>query len=794
MNKTTIMKKITCTVILAVMTLTASAQKQVILPGKGHINVESLNKHIDLNMDISNLSLSELRILRNSLMARQGYCFMKADLRSIFEQTSWYDSLAMEREENEKAKPIALTPKEQAFVNKLSKREKELLKGNFNATEGGIVNTDNIINPFQLESFNGPLKEKLGENGFAIVQRKNIQLFHTYENNDYHDFPSFVTTDLYMQLFHAYFDFLTRNVEDYKLMPLLTDFNKKMYDEMASLEKSATNLQLKEEAAYNATFYAIGYQLLTGNPLSIDERFTKMAAEELSNIETCNDTFSDFLDYHDVYFPYSLFKPRGHYTRSNTLKRYFKAMMWFQTASFCLNDDAQLRHSIVQASVIRAKSDLMNEYNQITTPLTYLFGEPDNVSIKQLADIMKDEELTRIDLLRNTSKLNKFRSEIEKIAMRQTKILPKERNSCLYKINLMPQRYMPDNEVLQEMVDVKNKTTKRDNPKGLDVMAAFGSTAAERILLDELNEGNKWEQYTLCLDTMKEKMKDVNWNATVANKWMQALNVSLSADSLYPYFMKTRQWGKKNLNSVLASWAELKHDAILYAKQPMAAECGGGGLPEPVVAGYVEPNIHYWSKAIELLDKTDKVIESYHLTTPDITKQTNAMREMAQMLLNISNKELEDRPLTEQEYKNIEIIGSNAELLTLDFVKRPGQQLQSWDDVQGADKSIAVIADVYTSNASNNPNKTILYEGVGTANEIYVIVEIGGYLYLTRGSVLSYREFPQPLTQPRLTDEEWQKKLHTSPNCGVPSWMDEIIIPDENVPQDNEELFYSSGC
>ena len=57
-----------------------------------------------------------------------------------------------------------------------------------------------------------------------------------------------------------------------------------------------------------------------------------------------------------------------------------------------------------------------------------------------------------------------------------------------------------------------------------------------------------------------------------------------TAQSL-PYFMKTPQWQKKNLNTALASWAELKHDAILYAKQPMVAECGSGGPEPPVVKG-----------------------------------------------------------------------------------------------------------------------------------------------------------------------------------------------------------------
>lgn len=785
--------------IAAVLTLTVgmnAQKKMVILPGNGHINVETFNKSINTNIDITKLSLSEIRVLRNAPAARQGYCFMKADLRGIFEQTSWYDSIAMEREEGaEKSKPIRYTAKEQAFINKLDAREKEMRKNNFTATDGNIVNADNIVNPFQMESFSGPLKGKLAKNGFAIVPRKNIQLFHIYENNDYHDFPNFVTTDLYMQLFHSYNDFMLRNVEDYKLMPLLTDFCKKMHDQLANNGTTTNDVVLKEGYAYNAAFYAIGYQLLTGKSLEVDAKYAALVADEIAKIENGNNDFSEFLDFHDAEFPYSLFRPRGHYTRSNSLKRYFKAMMWFQTAPFCLEKDTQLRHAIIQATVIGESPDLTKQYKTLTEPITYLFGLPDNVTINQLYEVMDKEGFTEKDLLRKERVLDKFRTLIQAIAEKQTKILPKDAISCKYKINLMPQHYMPDNEVLQELVDVKTlPNTLRDKPKGLDVFAAFGSSAAERILLQELREGDKWQEYSPKLNKMKEKMKEVDWNATVSNKWMQGLSASLDKQTNLPYFMQTPQWDKKNLNAALASWAELKHDAILYAKQPEGAECGGGGLPEPIVSGYVEPNINYWAKAIELLNMTEKVLQQQNLMTADIKKQTNAMREMAQMLLNISNKELSGKTLTEAEYKTIEIIGSTAELLTLDFVKKPGQYLQSWDDVQGADKSVAVVADVYTANALNNNHKSVLYEGVGHANEIYVIVEIGGYLYLTRGAVLSYREFDMPLENPRMTDEEWQNQLNEKPNKGVPSWMDELLVPDTNVPQDNETYFYSSGC
>ena len=81
--------------------------------------------------------------------------------------------------------------------------------------------------------------------------------------------------------------------------------------------------------------------------------------------------------------------------------------------------------------------------------------------------------------------------------------------------------------------------------------------------------------------------------------------------------MYTPQWDKKNLNAALASWAELKHDAILYAKQPMGAECGGGGPEEPICMGYVEPNVKFWQKALDLLNETQDVFSKFDLSTED---------------------------------------------------------------------------------------------------------------------------------------------------------------------------------
>ena len=181
--------------------------------------------------------------------------------------------------------------------------------------------------------------------------------------------------------------------------------------------------------------------------------------------------------------------------------------------------------------------------------------------------------------------------------------------------------------------------------------------------------------------------------------------------------------------------------------------------------------------------------------TDKAERTTERVKEMAEFLLKISQKELaKNTPLTDEEYNNIEIIGSTFENISLDLVRSDDAFLDGWDNVEGADKSIAIVADVYTANLRNNPNHSILYEATGPAYEIYVAVPIGNELYLMRGGVFSYREFELSTDQQRLTDEEWQEKLKQKPFLGVPRWMDEITVPLEQTPTDNEEIFYSSGC
>ena len=811
------MKQKSILIVCLAALITACSQKQsaVSVP-VSHINVENLLDSIDYDMDVSGLPLSDIILLSQAPAARKGFPIKDAYLRGIYQTTTWYDSLLYKFAENasfdgfqpredepwrdyiyrvyKETGVFKLTDQEQSFIDRMKAREAELQKANFATEEGLRVNMLNLANPTQLKDFDAQLSAHLAKDGFAIVPATHDQLFNIYEQNDYSQFPNFVTTDLYLQLYHLYVDCLLREVEENQLLPLMIKFCRDMHEMLYNMERwSGFDEKVNKVAHHNATFYNIAYKLFTDEYIS-DPEPGDVAAEEVANVmASVNNTSRFMADYQEVQFAYSLFRPRGHYTRTENLKRFFRGMMWLQTVPFGLDHNDEVMAAVQQAYALRDKST-RKKYDQMNRLITLLMGQSDNLSLPQVITEVEKTGLQMEDLIHNDEAIAKIAATLNEIGNKQTRIRPKYEKTSHNKVNVMPQRYQPDAEVLLNMVDYDNLPTKRAVPKGVDFFAAMGVSAAEQILKDEQSE---WKALGDSLKAMKKRMSEIDWKETICTQWMNTLKVLTDKEGKekMPYFMVTPEWDKKDLNAALASWAELKHDAILYAKQPAGAECGGGDeIPEPVVKGYVEPNTGFWKKAIELLDNTANVLKQENMLSEKVKEVTQRMREEAQFLLIVSEKELAGKEPTDEEYDQIKVIGATFENISLDLVRGEDQYLMGWSDVQGADKKVALVADVYTANADNNPGKSILFEAVGDADEIYVVVEIGGCLYLTRGAVLSYREFIQPIDEQRLTDEEWQKQLEQNARKGVPEWMKPLFVPLNKLPEANEEFFYSSGC
>ena len=546
-----------------------------------------------------------------------------------------------------------------------------------------------------------------------------------------------------------------------------------MYDLSLKDAEKAQNPTEKSLAEAAATFYAVAIKLASDKDVAkVPESMKNFYAGELASIMAESDGTSVFMG--GVSFAYSLFKPRGNYTRTEEARRYFKTMMWLQTARF--NDIQQTLYLAYQFKL--SSSEIKKSYFSVLDAITFLMGEPDNVSIAEIADILSTElGINSVEDICNQQKIKNANNIISQKFDGHAKI---QSGAAGVVVNFMPQRYVPDNEVLGEMFDGKPNAD-RAYPSGLDVFDAFGSATAANIL-DSTDSSIK------DMDKKRAEMRELftdytHFDKTMYNKWFESLVVLQKKDKRFPGHMKTSAWELKNMNASLGSWAELKHDAILYAKEPWGMEMGGGEpddyyyairLPAPeYFQNYLEPNLPFWRKLKEMLTLNVEMLTKAGFYNDDIKWQTKSLIEEVDLAITISNIELKGEKLSGRDNYHLAITGGNFERMTLSYLSSEDSRFEDWHDIKGADTCVAVVADVFNRLIDGCNKNGILYEAIANANTIYVVVERNNQIYLTRGGVYDYREFVGSLGN-RLTDEEWQTELSTNPTKGRPSWMKDL--------------------
>lgn len=739
-------------------------------------------ENLDLNKDYNQCNLGELRLLKSMVYARHAFLFSRSELRNYFlNHYKWYADKVYDNQQlidnGKKIPPITLTAKEKQFVSTIDSLLRTRSDKNYIKTgQNTQPNLDNLSNYFEQKGFPSQFKEKLTKYGFVIQPDSLEQLFHLYDQNYYTNTPSFITTDLYLQLLHIYFSYTLKVLEKDKLAAIATTLTQKLHEASMQYLAPSNSSKIKEMAKFNACYFAITYTLISGNNVSVPPGMMTLYHTEIDKINKAEDDNSPLFE---GYLPYSLFIPRGYYTRTEEQKRYFKAMMWLQIAPYCLANDKLLTFASFNAYVLNDAKDeqqnpVKNLYKALYNPIAFLIGEGDNLSVMNICDILNQLGINNADMLTQKKIMQQIAEKLKALELKQDRIQPKIKLACEPKINFMPQRYLPDNDILQQFVDTTRNAAKAF-PKGMEVFSVLGVDIADDLLFNYYKENTKWAPYASVMKQQKEKFaKFDEWNNTLYNKWLRSLLEMNKADKRYPYFMQNRGWQLKNLNTTLASWTELKHDVILYGEEPTAAEMGDGeALPPPITVGYVEPNTAFWNGAKDILSKNEQFLKQYDLFTKELIERTDSMKTILNFLSKTAEKELNHQNLSDADYKEIELISGKFDYLSLNMIN-PYQKYDYWFNVTGADKTIALVADVYTRNIPRCNKNGILHEATGLGNRIYVVVEIEGHLYLTRGAVFSHYEFPYP---ERLTDEQWLEM--TRKNTMEPNgWTNEIIVSD----------------
>lgn len=657
------------------------------------------------------------------------------------------------------------------------------------------INNDlsNIKNIDQFGEFTPEQKELIAKNGFVVVNSNEEQLFYIYERNEYLKIPSFVTTDSVLQVYHLFFDFSLRVLEYEKLMDPLKQLTSNMILKSNTLYKATEDEKLKELLIKNIAYFTVAQKALgLENSIEIPDKAEKLAESEYQLMEKAAGLNKSPIFGFDL--DYSQYIPRGHYTRNEEYKKYFKAMMWYGQVPFPIfnrnskNQELDL-DSVMQAILITycvfSDVDGINNielWEKIYDPTVFYVGSTDDLNLYHLKDLI-------IKVYGDEPDIEKFldKEYIDKLNA-EAKKLPSPRIQAKYtttdnptdtQFRFMGQRYIPDSEILQSLVE----PYERPFPKGLDVMGVLGSERAYDLLINKYKENETWSDYPKEFNKLRDFFSNISddlWRSNMYYGWLWTLKGLIGKfGEGYPSFMTNAAWEDKSLSTALGSWSELRHDTVLYAK-PSGAECGGGSEP-PVVKSYVEPNIEVYERLLWLTRFSRMNLTEKGILPDKLKNKMQHFEDLLEFLITCSVKELRNEELSKEEYYQLLIYGGTLEYFTASLSEGNGR----WFEITSeTDKNMALIVDVHTVSGS------CLEVGVGPAAQIFVAVPIGGEIYLTRGAVFSYYEFA---SDKRLTTEEWQEMIKENRQPVQPDWTDSFIEGEnKEIPVPLEP--YSSGC
>lgn len=645
----------------------------------------------------------------------------------------------------------------------------------------------NIVNKDQFV-FSSEAQKLLSKNGFAVVPSPIREFFNVYEINRYDSIPNFVTTDSMMHYYHLYFSHLLRTLEKNSLRGELDTLTKSMLSKSKDQYEELKGTEWENAARRNVAFFTVASVLL--DPKSeIPSYVSDEVSSELKLIAEHQDTFAisavmnigetDAGPVEVLREDYTQYIPRGHYTKSEELKTYFQAMMWYGRMTFRASSEEETKSAALITLLLNSQKDY-DCWNRIYEPTNFFVGKSDDLGFIQYYHLMDDTYggIPSLDtLMGKAAKWEAFKAGLAKLEPPAINSVPifdetiqSDRIKSIKGFRFMGQRFTLDASIFQRLIyrEVGGNSAGelRMLPKSLDIPAAMGSTEAYSILND-MGETD-YEGYPENMQKLKTGIAALDTATRTQNlywSWLYTIDpLTTVKGEGYPSFMQNQAWTRKQLETYLGSWTELKHDTILYAKQ-VYAEMGGGEEPRDD-RGYVEPNPEVYGRLAALTRMTIDGLRSRDMLEDSTGASLEELESLALKLKVISEKELAEKPLDEAEYDLIRSFGGQLEHFWLEAMKDEGV-----DDASAViENPAALIADVAT-----DPSGWVLEEGIGYVNSIFVVVPVEGTLRIAKGAVYSYYEFPWP-AEDRLTDEKWREMLENGQTPEPPSWVRSYTI------------------
>jgi hypothetical protein len=506
------------------------------------------------------------------------------------------------------------------------------------------------------------------------------------------------------------------------------------------------------------------------------------------------------------YPDFSQFRPRGHYTKNQTLKNYFRAMMWLgrvdcgfnvlppaDTKGMRVDSDRELRDSITFCEALKASGGV-KPLRAMDEIIAFMVGRSDNLTVFMLLDICEkmgaelvvDGTVKNFDKVKDELKTGKHAAQM----IRSQLVISSPGNSVKVPppavFQVFGQRFIMDSFVLSQVVYdsilFKNAKQRRMMPMGLDAMAALGNDEAINLLEPELKQWNYSANLMASRDFVNAH-PPTYWKSNLYVLWLdclRTLHADMSKEKRFPEAMRTKAWQMKQLQTQLGSWAELRHDTILYAKQSYTArpDCS-------YPAGYVEPYPEFYARVKFFADEAARLFTAAEFPAPGNPNQEKwvkdaqgryvkffkQMSETVGTLEVLAKKELAGEEFTDEQKlfvkKTVDRRGGGSGPPRYD-----GWYPNLFYDRGECAEWAPVVADVHTDPAS----RSCLEVAVGDAMLGVIAIDNDGDRMVYVGPLYSYYEFHQPVDK-RLTDPEWHEMINKGQLPPRPAWTKDFVAP-----------------
>lgn len=487
---------------------------------------------------------------------------------------------------------------------------------------------------------------------------------------------------------------------------------------------------------------------------------------------------------------YTQFTPRSHYTKTSSLRAYFRTMMYLGRSSYFFESELGVKDTLLLSYLMSSDTEILALWTEIMQITGFYAGQADDIiySVWQqyVGNTLGSQQLSTAsitdaalvdDLIMNLNELEPPKILSDVIVTEDIENMTKEDLLNAAKgFRIFGQRFTYDAWILnsltagQESTDVDLPST----PSALFVNAAFGDSLARDFSGDFLMQeagfaSAQVEAFYVKLDEVEADISAVTsdqWLLSMGSAWLEVLGtLTYTYGAGYPAYMQSDLFSNKQIQTFLGSYTELKHDTLLYAKQSYA-EMGAGfndGEELPPVKGFVEPNMEFWYKLQRLVDYTYQGFNEHQLMEDQIYK-LETLSENIEMYTEIAEKELKGEALTEEDYEYIRTTN-------LEWIAEPMEM--GGGILEDEDKRVEMIADIHTDALMEQ----ILYQATGKPYVMIAFVANDGTARLTLGVVFNHYELTGPLSE-RYTDQDWQEWVYETPSS-LPEknfWYEGLLV------------------